>query len=910
MLTLKEPIKLNIDDGFLTVSEGLFQRILGNYSMINSGISPKELLFYLTAPPDFPEELFGMTSIAVQNTISDNSIVGVELINNFINRILLSQSDNFTYQDEVYIENLLRELGINDISLFMKQIKNITDEQLDIHELIKLYQQELKLREALPLSQEKREEKKDSLHETPEPKSHTLPYYLHSDIYRRLDTAAIYDIVNSFQQDQSKHFGSFHNKELRTAEQLSVSRLLSLSELREKILAGQSLYLQHSLNHFELGDILPPPENEGEVLSRAAAAGLVSLVENILVQEITRKGSLTNLWLNLEGSFSETIQNSISRFQSYHSGDTSNIRKTGDISLETRNLYKSEASILEEIISIREQLFLYGDRVFSSSPEQPDFLKLEQLFASSNALNLEGDSSFYYDEQGNIIINEQESGSIQTKKPLAERGEPELAKLLSPQPPLSEASAQKAPPPLMMEHPEGDTPLAKPEEDDSNSTEKPLPPPSKDIAELAKKALGSGFSPSVPTYGAVPPPISEEALSPPPFAKEAELTRGLRAGKELLRELLLVQRQNVFQSESSEMAPSTYTFSPRFESLQPLLEKTVFKDSYQKLRETFQTAEEGPSLSSPYEAPSMKVPLEEPSGEISEPSKDLPSYTAPSDSEAPAELIARELYEINQRNRERFETIQAVRMEKISDSIPLADTEKTMSEALRALESPEAFIKELMGTPSPNPPPLSPEALAYLEGADPATRQIAEAVLRYEKDPSAALGSGLLKPSNVGEFNSATRQHPSPSETEDAPTPPEAHSKTERFTNRTDRVLEHYSRSNEPVGTKFSPTETPPRVPIVHKVEQSQFSEEFFEQLRQEQQKKTTETTVSESFSSKNIQEIEHETVNKQVIAQTSQDITELVNRTLAKQMNSISDKVYRQMEKKLQTERSRRGRF
>ncbi len=909
MLTLKEPIKLNIDDGFLTVSEGLYQRILGNYSMINSVISPKELLFYLSAPPEFPEDLFGMTSIAVQNTVSDNSIVGVELINNFINRILLSQSDSFTYQDEVYIENLLRGLGINDISLFMKQIQNITNEQLDIQELINLYRQELKLRKALPEVQEQGEEKRDSPHTAVEAESRSLVYYLHSDIYRRLETAAIYDIVNSFQQDQSRHFGSFHNKELRTAEQLSVSRLLSLSELREKTLPGQSLYLQHNFNHFELGDILPPPENDEQVLSRAAAAGLISLVEDILVQQITRKGSLKNLWLNLEGSFSETIQNSISRFQSYHKGDSSNIRRGGDISLETRNLYKSEASILQEIISIREQLFLSGDEVFSSPSEQPDYLKLEQLYVSSDTINLEGDSSFYYDEQGSIIVNEQEVRPAQAKKSLSETEEPELAKLLSPLQSSDEAAAQKAPQPLIMEHPETDAAPTQSEGSDFHPAEKPLVPPAQDIAELAKKALGSAVSPAVPFFNTASAPASEETLVQP-SGRRAELARGLRAGNEFLRELLLVQRQNVFQAEASEIVPAAYTFSPRFESMQPLLEKTVFKDSYQKLRETFQIAEENRPLSSPYEAFSMEAPLEKPLGEIPDLSADSPFYTVPSDSEAPAELIARELYEINQRNRERFESIQAVRMEKISDSLPLPDSEKTMSEALRALESPEAFIKELIGASSPNVPALTPETLAYLEGADPATRQIAEAVLRYEKDPSAALGSGLLKPSNVGEFNAATRQHPSPSETEDAPMPAEPHSKTERFTHRTDRVLEHYSRSNEPVRTSFTTSETPLRVPIIHKVEKSQFSEEFFEQLRQDQQKKTAETTVSESFSSRNIQEIEHETVNKQVIAQTSQDITELVNRTLAKQMNSISDKVYRQMEKKLQTERSRRGRF
>ena len=46
------------------------------------------------------------------------------------------------------------------------------------------------------------------------------------------------------------------------------------------------------------------------------------------------------------------------------------------------------------------------------------------------------------------------------------------------------------------------------------------------------------------------------------------------------------------------------------------------------------------------------------------------------------------------------------------------------------------------------------------------------------------------------------------------------------------------------------------------------------------------------------------------VVTQTTEDITALVNRTMARQMNAITDKVYRQMERKLQMERSRRGRL
>ena len=50
--------------------------------------------------------------------------------------------------------------------------------------------------------------------------------------------------------------------------------------------------------------------------------------------------------------------------------------------------------------------------------------------------------------------------------------------------------------------------------------------------------------------------------------------------------------------------------------------------------------------------------------------------------------------------------------------------------------------------------------------------------------------------------------------------------------------------------------------------------------------------------------------LNQKVAVQNAEDIQALVNRTLSKQMNRITDQVYQQMEKRLQKERFRRGRF
>ena len=68
-----------------------------------------------------------------------------------------------------------------------------------------------------------------------------------------------------------------------------------------------------------------------------------------------------------------------------------------------------------------------------------------------------------------------------------------------------------------------------------------------------------------------------------------------------------------------------------------------------------------------------------------------------------------------------------------------------------------------------------------------------------------------------------------------------------------------------------------------------------------------TENTT-ESVVRQNVRESEIHSINNKVVAQSAEDIQALVNRTLSKQMNTITERVYQQMEKRLQTERFRRG--
>lgn len=146
MLTLREPIKLHISDGLPTVSDAFYERIAGAYGVLQAEITPKELLFCLSTPFELPDELGGLTTVAVANSYSDRRSVTMELVTNVLNRILLSTTPEFAYQDQVYIDSVLYKLGVEDVPLFMKQVQKLSDEHLTVERLVALYRQELSLR--------------------------------------------------------------------------------------------------------------------------------------------------------------------------------------------------------------------------------------------------------------------------------------------------------------------------------------------------------------------------------------------------------------------------------------------------------------------------------------------------------------------------------------------------------------------------------------------------------------------------------------------------------------------------------------------------------------------------------------------------------------------------------------------
>ena len=100
-------------------------------------------------------------------------------------------------------------------------------------------------------------------------------------------------------------------------------------------------------------------------------------------------------------------------------------------------------------------------------------------------------------------------------------------------------------------------------------------------------------------------------------------------------------------------------------------------------------------------------------------------------------------------------------------------------------------------------------------------------------------------------------------------------------------------------------------IDFVHKVEEQVLNEELLEEIRmQREQTKKQEYTEQTTLENKTThQQMVQETVNHMQTTQLNQ-IEELVQQSVKRQIGDLSDQVYGKIEKKLQTERKRRGYF
>ena len=98
-------------------------------------------------------------------------------------------------------------------------------------------------------------------------------------------------------------------------------------------------------------------------------------------------------------------------------------------------------------------------------------------------------------------------------------------------------------------------------------------------------------------------------------------------------------------------------------------------------------------------------------------------------------------------------------------------------------------------------------------------------------------------------------------------------------------------------------------VSLVHKSVENQIDEEMLEQILN--QNRTTREKVQVEEQEREEKQVRHTTIHRQeqnTLIKEAEDLTELIQRGVQRQIGNISDQVYSKLEKRLQNEKKRRG--
>ena len=351
MLTVKAPIELKCRAGIVPSYEGFVRRITGNYEMMSAAVTGEDLLHLVTEPPEVFFAEGSVSTIINQTNINQNQENKLEILNQLLNRITVDSGLHMTYQDRVYITDMLQKLGIKNVQQFMHQVTQLKEETKNTTELIDYYWNHMEqLQELIQDYKESREEKT----ENSEYRQEDNILHLHQDIMNRLQTGSIYQIVSNFNHNQSASSQYIGGDDLRSAEYYRITRNILLNTLENEA-KGEKLPLEYRHeNYYE--EVLPLTEEitEQKITNQIAAAVLLQLADNIYQnrhESVDRKG---DAWYTVSNAFYRSAENTMNRLhrnfvQQYYRSD-----RAGDYLVNLNENYRQELALLDRIVSLRE----------------------------------------------------------------------------------------------------------------------------------------------------------------------------------------------------------------------------------------------------------------------------------------------------------------------------------------------------------------------------------------------------------------------------------------------------------------------------------------------------------------------------------------------------------------------------
>lgn len=389
MLTVKAPIELKCRAGIVPSYEGFVRRITGNYEMMSAAVTGEDLLHAVTEPPEVFFAEGSVSTVINQTNINRNQENKLEILNQLLNRITINPGLHMTYQDRVYITDMLQKLGIQNVRQFMHQVTQLKEETENTTELIDHYWNHMEqLQKLIQNYKESREEKT----ENSDYRQEESILHLHQDIMNRLQTGSIYQIVSNFNRTQYAPVQHISGDELRTAEYSRITRNILLNTLENEA-KGENFPLEYRHeNYYE--ELLPFTEEitEEKITNRIAAAVLLQLADNIYQnrhESIDRKG---DSWYTMSNALYRSAENTMNRLhrnyvQQYYRND-----RAGDYLVSLNENYRQELALLDRIVTLQETA---DERERTTSAQTTVKLENMQQYREEDTYQNLTDNSFY-----------------------------------------------------------------------------------------------------------------------------------------------------------------------------------------------------------------------------------------------------------------------------------------------------------------------------------------------------------------------------------------------------------------------------------------------------------------------------------------------------------------------------------
>ncbi len=414
MLTIKAPITLKNDPSMLRLTDNFHERLMGNYQMLTASLEPEDLLHLVSAPPEVYLAEGGMTSLVNVSDVHQRQDVKLELINNVLNRILVSDTYRMTYQDQVFITSILNKLGVTDVQEFIRQFTSLRQETRNRDELIELYWshlgqlQELKeiwklqRKEAGKEEEEKRKEAKEA------------PLWLHQEIFNRLKTGAVYQEMMHFQSMTHNSLFQIQDTELELAEQFVTAQNILLNKLKNEAAIEPVPLEYHRINIYELGSGENDVSGGTHLKKELVQAVLLNTLDQVYSLRLPQLLERKELWYNLYRAVYQTAENTFRRFEAYHNRTLLSMQQYGEYAQTVNRYQNQEITALHRLLERREGTSAEGS-VFERERLEERF-RTEGETWETHRMGQETQLLEHRLEHGHEMVNETERESLLTRE--------------------------------------------------------------------------------------------------------------------------------------------------------------------------------------------------------------------------------------------------------------------------------------------------------------------------------------------------------------------------------------------------------------------------------------------------------------------------------------------------------------